>query len=366
VAAAAGGTLASACGNGPGNASADAPAVQTQRNVQWRMVSSFPRSLDALFGAGERLAERLSAITDGGFVIRPYPAGELVPPFGVLDAVQQGTVQSGHTASYYYTGKSPVVAFDTGVPFGFSARQQSAWLYDGGGLDLVHEFYSPFNVITFPAGNTGSQMGGWFKREINSVSDLRGLKMRIPSLGGEVMARMGVTVQVLAGGDIYPALERGAIDATEWVGPYDDEKLGLQNAARFYYYPGWWEPGPSMSFLVNRQAWDALPTIYQEAFRTAARYAADSTLTLYDARNPEALRRLIDGGVQLRRFSPEIMQAAQRTAFAIMEENATRDATYRKVYDTWKQFRENSFRWFGTAEQAYWEFALSELGRTQT
>jgi TRAP-type mannitol/chloroaromatic compound transport system substrate-binding protein len=361
LAGAAGGTLAVSCGDGPRDANAGAPAVITQQNVQWRLVSSFPRVLDAIYGAAERLAERVAALTDNRFQIRPYPQGELVPGLQVMDAVQQGTVQMSHTASYYFTGKSPVLAFDCAVPFGLTARQQSAWLYDGGGLELMNEAYAPFNILTLPGGNTGTQMGGWFRREINSTTDLRGLKMRIPGLGGEVMSRLGVTVQVLAAGEIYPALERGAIDATEWVGPYDDEKLGFHTAARFYYYPGWWEPGPSLSFQVNRQAWDALPTTYQEVLRTAARYAADSTATLYDARNPEALQRLVAGGVQLRRFTPDIMQAAQRTAVEITEANAAADAGYRKVYEAWKQFRDASHRWFATAEHAYAEFAYAAV-----
>lgn len=357
---AAGGAVA-ACG-GAGEAGGGAPGVQARPNVQWRLASSFPRSLDTIYGTAERLAERLEALTDGRFRIHVYPSGGLVPGLQVMDAVQQGTVQASHTASYYFVGKNPVLAFDCAVPFGLTARQQSAWLYDGGGLELMNEAYAPFDIITFPAGNTGTQMGGWFKREINTVSDLRGLRMRIPALGGDVMDRLGVTVQVLAGGDIYPALERGAIDATEWVGPYDDEKLGLNKAARFYYYPGWWEPGPNLSFQVNRRAWEQLPAFYQEAFRTAARAAGDTMLTIYDARNPEALARLVDGGVQLRRFSPEIMQAASRAAFDIMEQHAAADAGYRKIYDAWKRFRDSSMRWFGTAEFAYAEFAYGDAG----
>lgn len=362
LAGAAGGALVTSCGNAEGEAGAGAPGIQAQPNVQWRLASSFPRALDAIYGSAERLAERVAALTDGRFRIRVYPGGELVPPFQVMDAAQQGTVQMAHTASYYFVGKSPVLAFDCAVPFGLTARQQSAWLYDGGGLELMNEAYAPFNIMTFPGGNTGGQMGGWFKREINTVADLRGLKMRIPALGGEVMNRLGATVQVLAGGEIYPALERGAIDATEWVGPYDDEKLGLHKAARYYYYPGWWEPGPSISFLVNRPAWERLPALYQEAFRTAARSAADSMLTIYDARNPEALERLLAGGVQLRRFSPDIMQAAHRVSLEIMEQNAAADAGYRKVYDAWKKFRESSMRWFGTTEYAYASFAYGEDG----
>ncbi len=341
-----------------GPAETGGPGVVTQPNVVWRLASSFPRSLDALYGSAERLAERLAAMTDNRFQIRAYPAGELVPPLNVLDAAQQGTVQVGHSPGYYYTGKNPVLAFDTGVPFGLDSRQQNAWLHSGGGLELMNEVYADFGVLVMPAGNTGAQMGGWFKREVRTAADLRGLKMRIPGLGGDVMDRLGVTVQVLAGGDIYPALERGAIDATEWVGPYDDEKLGFNKAARFYYYPGWWEPGPSMSFMVNRTAWDRLPSSYQSAFRAAAAEAALGTSTIYDSQNPAALERMVAAGTELRRFSPEIMEAARTAANGILEENAARDATYRRVYEAWRTFRDSSFRWFGTAERAYADFAF--------
>ncbi|MDX1382459.1 MAG: ABC transporter substrate-binding protein, partial [Thermoanaerobaculia bacterium] len=217
-----GGAL-SACGGGGEGAAG--PAVHTRSRVRWRLASSFPRGLDTMFGAAEMIAARVEALTEGQFTIRAYPDPELVPGLQVLDAVQQGTVQVGHTASYYFTGKNPTLAFDTAMPFGFNARGQIAWLYEGGGLELMREVYADFNILNFPGGNTGTQMGGWFNREVNAASDLQGLKMRIPGLGGEVMNRLGATVQVLAGSDIYPALERGAIDATEWVGPYDDEKL---------------------------------------------------------------------------------------------------------------------------------------------
>jgi TRAP-type mannitol/chloroaromatic compound transport system substrate-binding protein len=225
----------------------------------------------------------------------------------------------------------------------------------------MRELYADFNLISFPAGNTGAQMGGWFKREINTVGDLRGLKMRIPGLGAAVMDRLGVTVQVLGGPEIFPALERGAIDATEWVGPYDDEKLGFHRAARFYYYPGWWEPGPSMSFLVNRPAWDRLPKSYQDAFEAAAAYAAIGTQTIYDVRNPEALERLVAGGTQLRRFSDEIMTACASASRDLLAQQAGRSASYRTVYDAFLKFRADSFRWFGTAESAFAEFAYRRL-----
>lgn len=324
------------------------------------LASSFPPSLDTIFGAGEKLSERVSQLTDGRFSIRVYPAGELVPGLQVLDSVQQGAVQMGHTAGYYYIGKNPALAFDTTLPFGLTARQQNAWLYHGGGLELMREVYADFGVRNFPGGNTGAQMGGWFRNEVQSLGDLKGLKMRIPGLGGEVMDRLGVTVQVLAGGDIFPSLERGAIDATEWVGPYDDLKLGFHKAASNYYYPGWWEPGPSLSFLVNQNAWDKLPTDYQQALEVATAEANQFMLTRYDAVNLGAMKQLIAEGVTLRAFSEDIMVAAQSTFREQVEQLAASDVGYRKIYDQWKTFREDSFAWFGTAEKAYADFSFTK------
>jgi TRAP-type mannitol/chloroaromatic compound transport system substrate-binding protein len=352
------GGVASACA-APG--AGGGPNVIAQPSVQWRLASSYPRALDALFGSAEILAEKLSAITDGKFQIRPYAAGDVVPALEVLDAVQSGSVQVGHTPSYYYTGKNPALAFDTTVPFGMTARQHNAWFIDGGGLELMRGLFADFGIINFLGGNTGTQMGGWFKREVNSLADLRGLKMRIPGLGGEVMNRLNVTVQVLGGPDIYPALERGAIDATEWVGPYDDERLGFQRAAKFYYSPGWWEPSAASSFMVNRAAWDQLPSSYQAAFQSAVSEASQRTQTIYDARNPEALARLVSGGTQLRIFSEDIMVAASAAARDILEQNASANpATYGRIYEAWKKFRNDSFRWFMNAEQEYARFAFAK------
>lgn len=350
--------LVAACGAGGEEAAAVGGVFQGGPRVRWRLASSFPRGLDTIFGTAEHLGNLCSALTGGQFEIRPYPAGELVPGLQVMDAVQQGTVQVGQATSYYFVGKNPALAFDAGVPFGMTARQQDAWLNEGGGLDVIREVFADFNIVNFPAGNTGGQMGGWFRKEVNTVDDLRGLKMRIPGLGAEVMDQLGVTVQVLAGGDIYPALERGAIDATEWVGPYDDEKLGLHQAAPYYYYPGWWEPSASMSWQVNRDAWDSLPPEYQTVFEVAAKSAARHMLMMYDARNPAALERLIAGGTQLRRFSNEILAAAEAVSVELMESKAAADPGYKKVYDHWKSFRDASFRWFGTTESAYTRFAF--------
>ena len=263
--------------------------------IEWQMATSWPPALDTIFGGAETVAKRVEAMTQGKFKIDARAAGELAPGLEVLNVVEQGAVPIGHTASYYYVGKSPITAFGTAMPFGLTSRQQDAWLFEGGGLEMLQAVYAEkFNTIQFPAGNTGVQMGGWFNKEINSVADMEGLKMRIPGLGGRVMDRLGVTVQVLPGGEIFQALQTGAIDAAEWVGPYDDEKLSFHKAASFYYFPGWWEPGPSLEIQINLDEWNKLPEQYQEVLKTAA-YAANTTMMArYDAKNPAALSRLIN------------------------------------------------------------------------
>jgi TRAP-type mannitol/chloroaromatic compound transport system substrate-binding protein len=351
------GGLVSACSSESGGGGA--PAVHATPNVTWRLASSFPRSLDTIFGAAEVLSETLEKLTHGRFRVRVYPAGELVPGLQVFDAVQQGTVHMGHSASYYFIGKNPALAFDTCVPFGLNCRQQNGWVTHGGGLEVLRSVFSDFNIMNFPGGNTGVQMGGWFRREIGSVGDLRGLKMRIPGLGGRVMDRLGVTVQVLAGGEIYQALERGVIDAAEWAGPYDDEKLGFNKVAPYYYYPGWWEPGPMLTFYVNKDAWATLPKSYQDAFEAAAQVANHDMIMKYDAKNPPAFSRLVQTGTQLRAFTDDVMNAAKRESFALMEEEAAADATYSRVYSSWKQVHEEYYSWFATSERTYAMFAVS-------
>ncbi|RME72686.1 MAG: ABC transporter substrate-binding protein, partial [Planctomycetota bacterium] len=333
------------------------PAVHTGRRRRWRLVSSFPRSLDTIFGAAEHFAKRLGELTAGRFEVRVHAPGEVVPALKVLDAVGQGTAELGHSASYYYMGKQPALAFDTTVPFGLGAREQLAWLEHGGGDELLAPLFAELGVVRLFGGNTGVQMGGWFRRRVERPEDLRGLKMRIPGMGGKVMSRLGVTVQVLPGGDIYPALERGAIDATEWVGPYDDEKLGFHQVARYYYYPGWWEPGPSLAFYVHRKGWEGLSAEERTALQLAAREAGLSMVAAYDARNPAALQRLLDKGVQLERFSDAILAAAERATEALHTEIAAKDRSYRRVLERWRAFRDASRRWFSTAELAYARWA---------
>ncbi|HHO51078.1 MAG TPA: ABC transporter substrate-binding protein [Deltaproteobacteria bacterium] len=346
-----------ACG-GRTDAATGAPAVVTGERIKWRLASSFPRSLDTIFGAAEVLAERVSAMTGGAFQIRVYPAGEIVPALQVMDAVQQGTVHIGQTASYYYIGKNPALAFDTCVPFGLSARQQAAWLLEGGGLQLVNQRFADFGIVSFPGGNTGVQMGGWFNRPVRSLADLKGLKMRIPGMGGAVMERLGVATQTLAGGEIYTALERGAIDATDWVGPYDDEKLGFHKVVKNYHYPGWWEPGPSLSFYVNQAQHEALPAAYKEILRAATAEAGIAMQTRYDAKNPPALRRIRGAGVQVQPFSDDLLQGAREASRALLEEEAAQDPAYREIYTAWEAFRRDSFSWFSTAERSYAQFAF--------
>ncbi len=334
--------------------------AQARPRVRWRMVTSWPQGL-LIQQAAEILAKRVEVLTEGQFQIRTYVAGEIVPALQVLDAVQQGTVECGHTWGPYYIGKSPSLAFDGGVPFGPNPQQHNAWYYKGGGMELMQAHHADFNVIGFPAGNTGPQMGGWFRKEIKALSDLRGLRMRIPGLGGLVMGRLGVVPQTLAAGDIYPALERGTIDATEFSGPYDDEKLGFYKVARYYYYPSFWEPSAQLSFLVSLREWQRLPKEFQEAFQVAAAEVNLTMMAKYDAQNPGALDRLLKAGVRLRKWPAEIMKKALEEARALYEEQAAKDATYRKIYGAYWAFRGEQYRWFAVAELGYETFAFPSL-----
>ena len=273
--------------------------------------------------------------------------------------MQNATVECAHTAGYYFFGKDPTFAFCCAVPFGLNARQQNAWMYQGGGLDLMRDFLKDYNIINFPAGNTGAQMGGFFRKEINTVDDLKGLKLRVGGFAGTVLAKLGAVPQQIAGGDIYPSLEKGTIDAAEWVGPYDDEKLGLAKVAKFYYYPGWWEGGPEMDLFVNPNAYAALPKEYQTILAAACATANADMLARYDVNNPKALRRLVAGGVQLRPFSRDIMNAAWKAANEVYAETSEKNPRFKKVYEPWKAFRDEQVLWFRVAEQNFDSFMAS-------
>lgn len=362
----AGAVALGACGGGAESSAAGGAASVEGPRVSWRLATSFPPSLDILHGAGVYISERVSELTGGNFTIRVYAAGEVVPALQVMDAVMQGTVQCGVSPGYYYTGKNPALAFDTAIPFGLSTRQQYAWLHHGGGLDLLNEIYGQFGVMMIPANSTGGQMGGWFREPVGGLSDLQGLRFRIPGIGGEIMARLGVTVQNLAASEIYPALERGAIDATEWVGPYDDEKLGFYQVAKNYYYPGWWEGGVSMGLLISQRHYDELPANYQQILRSVCGETFINRLSMYDAVNPFALQRLVrDHGVTLRPYPQDILDAAWRESNAYLEEQAAADESFRRVYDSYKAFRDISFPYAAGNQLAYETAAFTRIGSPQ-
>ena len=341
-----------------------APAIaQSQPAIQWRMAASWPKSLDTIFGGAELVARRVGEMTDGKFQIRPFAAGEIVPALQVLDAVQAGTVELGHTATYYYFGKDPAFALATSVPFGLNARQVNAWLHFGGGTEAMAPLFKEYGCVAIPAGNTGCQMGGWFRKEIKTVADLKGLKMRIGGMAGLVLARLGVVPQQLGAPDIYPALEKGTIDAAEWVGPYDDEKLGFNKVAKFYYYPGFWEGGPTLMTLVNEKKWNELPKSYQSALLAASGEANAWMPAKYDAQNPAALRRLVAGGTQLRPFPRAVMEAAEKASYELYGELKAKSAHWARIYPEWKKFRDEQFLWFRVAESTYDTYAFgSKLG----
>jgi TRAP-type mannitol/chloroaromatic compound transport system substrate-binding protein len=328
-----------------------APALaQAQPAITWRLASSFPKTLDTIYASAEHFCKRVAELTGGKFTIRQHAAGEIVPGLQVMDAVQAGTVEMGHTPSYYYFGKDPAFCFDCAVPFGLTSRQQTAWYDQGGGRELMREFYKGYGIINFMAGNTGTQMGGWYRKEVKTVADMKGLKIRIAGFAGRVMERMGAVPQQIPASDVYGSLEKGTIDAAEWVGPYDDEKLGFFKVAKHYYYPGWWEPGPELDLLVGNKAWESLPKEYKAVLDTACAEAYTWMVSKYDALNPPALKRLIGNGVELKPFSDQIMAAFYKTSKEVYDEIAAKNPKFKKIYDPWNKFREDQVQWFSIAE----------------
>jgi TRAP-type mannitol/chloroaromatic compound transport system substrate-binding protein len=336
-----------------------APAIaQSSPEIKWRLTSSFPKSLDTLWGSSETFAKYVAEATDNKFQISTFAAGEIVPALQALDAVSNATVEMCHTAAYYYVGKDPTFPLFCAVPFGLNTRQQNAWFYDGGAQKLMDDFTKKFNVVSLLGGNTGAQMGGWFRKEIKEVADLSGLKMRIAGLAGNVMQKLGVVPQQLAGGDIYPALEKGTVDAAEWVGPYDDEKLGFYKVAPFYYYPGWWEGGTTQHFMFNIAKFEELPKAYKAIVTAAAGAANVEETGRYDARNPQAIKRLVAAGAQLRPFSQPIMEACLKAANEIYTDISSKNADFKKVYDNMVAFRNDEYLWWQVAEYTYDTFMI--------
>jgi TRAP-type mannitol/chloroaromatic compound transport system substrate-binding protein len=335
------------------------PAIaQSMPEIKWRMTSSFPKSLDTIYGGSTEFAKYVAEMTDNKFQIQVFAAGEIVPGLQALDATSNGTVEMSHTVSYYYVGKDPTFAIYASVPFGLNARMQNSWWYQGGGQELGNEFFKKFGVIAFPCGNTGTQMGGWFRKEIKTVADLSGLKFRIGGIAGQVLQKVGVVPQQLAGGDIYPALEKGTIDAAEWVGPYDDEKLGFNKIAPHYYYPGWWEGGPMLLAYVNLDKWNSLPKHYQAVVAQAGAYANNWMMAKYDQVNPTALKKLLAGGTKLHAFSPEIMQASFKAAMELYSEISATNPNFKKVYASMSEFANDSYQWWQVAELGYDSFMV--------
>jgi TRAP-type mannitol/chloroaromatic compound transport system substrate-binding protein len=342
------------------------PAIaQSAPELKWRLASSFPKSLDTIFGAAEIFSKAVAEMTDNKFQIQVFAGGELVPGLAVADNVSNGTIEIGHTSSYYYWGKEPTFAFGTAVPFGLNQRMQNSWMYEQGGIDLMNEFYKKYNIFGLPAGNTGAQMGGWFRKEINVAEDMKGLKMRIGGFGGAVISKLGSVPQQIAGGEIYAALEKGTIDACEWVGPYDDEKLGFNKVAKFYYYPGWWEGQAMLHNFINLEKWNSLPKTYQAVIRAASQVADQRMMAKYDAVNGPALLKLLGAGTQLKPFSEAVLDACFDAANATYVEMSAKSADFKKVYDAMKAVRSDGYLWNQISENTFDTYMMIQKNKNK-
>jgi TRAP-type mannitol/chloroaromatic compound transport system substrate-binding protein len=337
-----------------------APAVHAQAAIRWRLASSFPKSLDTLYGAAEVFAKKVGEMSGGKFQISVHAGGELMPAFGVVDGVQNATVEMAHTAPYYFVGKDVTFALGCAIPFGLNSRQMTAWMLEGNGLKLMREFYANYNIINFPGGNTGAQMGGWYRKPINSLADLKGLRFRTVGVTGQVLERLGVVVQALPGGEIYQALEKGTIDAAEWVGPYDDLKLGFNKVAPNYAYPAFWEGGPQIDFFINQKAFAALPAEYKAMVEAASTEAHVDMQAKYDAKNPGALRTLVAGGTKLFRYPKDAMEAGFKEATALYSEISAKNPAWKKVYEDFVKFRADQNLWFRFAEAGFDDFMQAQ------
>ena len=349
---------------GAAMAAVASPAIaQSSPEIKWRMTSSFPKSLDTIYGGGEYFAKQVAEMTDNKFQIQVFAAGEIVPALQALDATSQGTVECCHTASYYYVGKDPTYAIGASVPFGLNSRMQNSWLYQGGGNELMNDFYKKSNIVAWPCGNTGCQMGGWFRKEIKTVADLSGLKFRIGGIAGQVLQKVGVVPQQIAGGEIYPALEKGTIDAAEWVGPYDDEKLGFAKVAQYYYYPGFWEGGTTAHAFFNADKWNALPKNYQSILTSAMAQANSWMAARYDMQNPSALKRLVAGGTQLRPFTTEVLEACLKATNELWAEISAKNEDFKKIIEAMVTYRSDQYLMWQVAEYANDTFMIRSRTR---
>jgi TRAP-type mannitol/chloroaromatic compound transport system substrate-binding protein len=346
--------LLAACGPEDSSTTTQSPPIDNSKTYQWKMVTTWPPGFPVLQEGAERFADNVKAMSNGRLNIKVYAGGELIPPLQTFDAVSQGTVEMGHGSAYYWAGKVPEAQFFSTVPFGMTARGMNAWLYDGGGLELWREVYKPFHVIPFPLGNTGVQMGGWFNKEINSLDDIKGLKMRIPGLGGKVFAKAGGNPVLLAGSEVYTALERNTIDATEWIGPYHDQRLGLYRAAKHYYYPGWHEPGTVLELTINERAWLSLPADLQAIVSNAAQAENVRMLSEMEQKNLSALKELRQReNVQIHHFPKDVLAKLRSLTDETLQEEADKDPKFKQVYDAYQKFRQLNDDWSAISENAY-------------
>ncbi|MBV7543339.1 TRAP transporter substrate-binding protein [Acidovorax sp. sic0104] len=338
-----------------------APAVHAQATLRWRIASSFPRSSDNIFGGAEVFAKAVRTLSNGKFEISVHPGGELMPPFDVVDGVQSGAVEMCHAVPYYFYAKNPAFALGCAVPFGFNARQMSAWMLHGNGRKLMNEFYAGYNIVSFACGNTGTQMGGWFLREVKTPADFKGLKIRVGGgLVAEVMQRLGAIPQSLPGGEIYQALQKGVIDAAEWIGPYDDQKLGFNKVAPYYYYPGWWEGGPEVDLYVNKKAYESLTPDYRFIIEAAASIAHTDMLARYDALNPNALKQLVAAKTKVLPYSQTVMDAAFKASMEVFAQNDSKSPEWKKIYGDMRNFQRDQILWFRFAEARYDTFMSAQ------
>ncbi len=357
-------SLLKATGAGLASSAIAAPAVaQSAPTLRWRLATSFPKNLDTLYGACDMFSKAMADLSDQKFQISVFGPGEIVPAFQVFDAVSNNTVEMGNTASYYYIGKDLAFALGTAVPFGLNTRQMNSWLTYGGGLALLNELHKTYNIHAIPFGNTTAQMGGWFRKEIKTVDDLKGLKFRVGGVAGQVLSRLGVVPQQIPPGEVYTALEKGAIDAAEWIGPYDDEKLGFVKVAPYYYYPGWWEGCANGFLYINTAKWAELPKTYQQMVTIAAGHVAAYLPAKYDAYNAPAIKRLAAAGAQLRPFSVDILDASLKATNELFSEISARNPVFKKLYDSMTAFRNEQYRWHQVCEATYDTYMISRLSR---
>lgn len=346
---------------GMASAAATSAYAQGTPAVKWRMSTSWPKSLDTIYGSADQLCKRVGELTDGKFTIQCFAGGEIVPPPQNMEAVSSGTIEVNHVLASAFVGKTPAVAFDTGLPFGLNARQHNAWMQFGGGLQQLREMYRKMDIVNFVCGNVGVQMGGWYRKPIKSVADLKGLKIRIGGIGGMVMSKLGAVPQQIPAADIFPALEKGTIDAAEWIGPYDDAKLGLNKVAPYYYSPGWWEGSASITSMVNAKAWDALPPLYKAAFEVACNEQTMKMIADYDNRNPEALKKLVGAGAKLSYFPKPVMEAAFKASNELNESLAASNADFKAILPGWSKYRRDQAAWFLVAEAELDNFTFSHV-----